>query len=108
MNFFSPHAPVTRGWVPSNGTKKHAAENISPCGFRIATKFGQKVYLSKTYAIIDGISLLGNGCHGNQETSCNLVTIATVGKEQNSIDDCIGLTKIHLLSKFGGNPKSTG
>ena len=66
------------------------------------------MYLSKTYAIIDGILLLGNGCHGNQETSRNLVTIATVAKERNSIDDCIGLTKIQLLPKFDGNPKRTG
>ena len=37
-----------------------------------------------------------------------LVTMATVAKEQNSIDGSLGFTKIHLVSKFGGNLKTTG
>ena len=36
------------------------------------------------------------------------VAMVTVAKEQNSIDGSLSFTKIHLVSKFGGNPKSTG
>ena len=93
---------ISRAWykfyVSENGDPnhlRHAAENISSCGFQIATKFRQ-VYLVRPMQ--------------SSMEFCSLATVAmvTVAKEQNSIDDCIGLTKIHFLSKFGGNSKTTG
>ena len=66
---FCHQSPVTGVRPPSNRPKKHAAVYCDLTAYRIAPKFGQKLYLWKIYVLCVGIFLLSNGCYGNQGKS---------------------------------------